>query len=102
MPNCIGWSPFAKYHAGPYKIATSTGSLSMAEAFQNWHAAVTADYPATMARRAAYFAAREAAGDAWVAPATGGSNQVIDQVAFPNNPTCPYPTPSPAPAVATF
>jgi hypothetical protein len=96
MPNCVGWSPFKGY--APYSIATAAGRKSMADSFEDWHSAVTADYAGIMAARAAFFKRRARAGDLWVTPSPLESAvQVIDAVQYPNNPSCPYPTPSPAP-----
>jgi hypothetical protein len=117
LPNCVGWLIF--------NVTMSPGAPAVTPqaAFTQWYTATRAGYGAIAARRAAAIdaavaaaaaggeaqsvaaAARalrgsdeaEAAADAAVAAARV---QIVDPVTWPNNPSCPFPTPKPVPAAA--
>lgn len=107
LPNCIGFSA--------YTVDTgASGNVTLSDAFHAWHAATVEHWDAVTTARGAHREQLRVAG--WAAPALpsaggvpatridlaragdddGGAVpqvQIIDQVEWPHNPSCPFPTP---------
>lgn len=104
LPNCIGYNI--------YTVNVGMVNMTMNDAFFQWHSAVVANWDAVMEARAAH------RGELMSSTTSNGNKEedvstlprtridlassvpslyVIDATQWPNNPSCPFPTPKPQP-----